>query len=308
LHLRGGGYNIKAPLTSLEKGKTGVIPHTFIHIPGIGPKTERRLWEEGVTTLEELAFRVESEWESGEAGEEEGKSPAERVRRVIKESVEALEREDWAYFHRVLPQREHWRLLPHFSRPAFLDIETTGLGFSFHHITVIGVYDGRTTYSYVHGRNLEEFPRDLAAFDAVITYSGKTFDLPFILSAFELLPDKPHVDLRYLLASEGLKGGLKNVERLLGMERPEAVRGIDGRTAVLLWEEYVCGGNRKALETLLAYNLEDAVNLHSLAARVYNMKLPEMFSHLALPENPPRPVLPYTPDPLLVSRLAGRRP
>ncbi len=45
---------------------------------------------------------------------------------------------------------------------------------------------------------------------------------------------------------------------------------IDGYTAVLLWHDYRRTGNTSALETLLAYNICDAVNLAALMTIAYN--------------------------------------
>ncbi len=39
---------------------------------------------------------------------------------------------------------------------------------------------------------------------------------------------------------------------------------VDGFFAILLWQEYKNRQNRKALETLLSYNIQDAVNLEYL--------------------------------------------
>jgi uncharacterized protein YprB with RNaseH-like and TPR domain len=39
---------------------------------------------------------------------------------------------------------------------------------------------------------------------------------------------------------------------------------VDGFFAVLLWNEYRKTGNQKALDTLLAYNVQDTVNLQNL--------------------------------------------
>jgi len=50
---------------------------------------------------------------------------------------------------------------------------------------------------------------------------------------------------------------------------------IDGFFAVLLWNEYRKSGSQKALDTLLAYNVQDTVNLESLMVTAYNLKIKE---------------------------------
>jgi len=63
-----------------------------------------------------------------------------------------------------------------------------------------------------------------------------------------------------------LKGGLKVVERKLGIERQ--LKGVDGYVAVQLWWDYVNNGNLDSLQTLLAYNAEDVVNLRVLRKKL----------------------------------------
>jgi len=65
---------------------------------------------------------------------------------------------------------------------------------------------------------------------------------------------------------QNLKGGLKIVERLLGIKR--RLTGVDGYIAVQLWYDYVNNNNKEALQTLLAYNEEDVVNLRVLRRKL----------------------------------------
>ena len=76
----------------------------------------------------------------------------------------------------------------------------------------------------------------------------------------------------HVLRSLGITGGLKGCEKKLGIDRKE-LDGVDGYFAVLLWREYLKSGNRAALDTLLAYNIEDVVNLETLMVIAYNMNL-----------------------------------
>ena len=68
--------------------------------------------------------------------------------------------------------------------------------------------------------------------------------------------------------------------------------------------DFKAKNNEKALETLLAYNVTDAVNLETLMFTAYNMKLKETpFLHtnqLAAPEPPQNP---FTPDMKTVRRI-----
>ena len=63
-----------------------------------------------------------------------------------------------------------------------------------------------------------------------------------------------------------MKGGLKVVERKLGIERQ--LKGVDGYVAVQLWSDYVNNGNFVSLQTLLAYNGQHVVNLRVLRKKL----------------------------------------
>jgi uncharacterized protein YprB with RNaseH-like and TPR domain len=152
---------------------------------------------------------------------------------------------------------------------AYLDIETTGLGFADCDITVVGIHlcngdrkdcvqlVGRDVTSYAILEALEEV-------DIIYTYNGSRFDLPFIHCKLGINLERifTHRDLMYDCWRHNLKGGLKAVERQLGIDRD--VRGVDGFEAVRLWWRYVDSFDLEALDTLLAYNREDVVNLKTL--------------------------------------------
>jgi uncharacterized protein len=239
-----------------------VLRKTFCHVPGIGLRAEQRLWAAGVVS-----------WDSIDAvGETLSPRRREVMVRHLEESQRQLAIRNAGFFAESLPGREHWRLYSDFGDSvAYLDIETTGLGGSGDHITTIALYDGRTIRHYVHGRNLAEFAQDIQGYKLLVTYNGKCFDLPFLRSTFGLTLNQPHIDLRYVLASLGYRGGLKGCERSLGLDRGD-LASVDGYFAVLLWHDYQRSRNQEALETLLAYNIRDAVNLETLLVMAYNLK------------------------------------
>lgn len=239
-----------------------MLKHTFRHIQGIGEKTEKRLWKAGVTSWEQFLDDPRPSalprWLQDES------------RFELEHSLAALEQRDAQYFTAKLPPQLHWRLYSEFSeRVAYLDIETTGLGFDESSITVIGIYDGERPQVYVQDKDLERFVTDIEEFTLLVTYNGKQFDLPFLRNKLGIPLDHAHIDLRYPLAALGYKGGLKKIERLLGLEREGLVAHLDGWCAVVLWQ-YHERGDDGALETLLRYNLEDVVHLPALLAEVYN--------------------------------------
>jgi hypothetical protein len=72
----------------------------------------------------------------------------------------------------------------------------------------------------------------------------------------------------------------------------------------LLWREFEQTGNIKALETLLAYNIEDVVNLETLMVLAYNMKLKETpFSRTHALPLPEIPDIPFKPDRATIERI-----
>jgi len=274
-----------------------MLRHTFVHLPGIGLKTERSLWQKGIHSWE--FFHDEHGWMLTPFGP--GKYEALRSRlEVCRERLCAL---DPAYFALALAPQHLWRLFADFRQcAAFLDIETTGLGGPYDHITTAALYDGREVFYYIHGDNLDQFARDLGKYKILITYNGSCFDLPFIRSYFGIAVDHVHIDLRYLLSSLGYSGGLKGCEKSLGLDRAE-LDGVDGWFAVLLWREYRKRGNLRALETLLAYNIADTVNLENLMVQAFNMKLSETpFHEMRIPLPCPRSV-PFKPDTALIDKL-----
>ena len=187
-----------------------------------------------------------------------------------------------------------------------MDIETTGFR-GQGYITVIGLYDGKTSEVFVKGKNLGDFRKEIRKYALLVTYNGKQFDLPFIRDTFGELPRHlGHIDLRYPLKRLGYTGGLKIVEGRLGLNRDEALGCLDGLCAVWLWQEYE-RENKKALDTLIRYNLEDVVALPSLAAITYNgliKGLPIAASKLYVSG---RPVIDIPYDQRLVRKLAERR-
>jgi uncharacterized protein YprB with RNaseH-like and TPR domain len=263
-----------------------MLRNTFCHIPGVGLKTEQRLWGAGITSWEAVLGP-----DNGHDVRAAGRLDAA----LLRESLRHYEGADPAWFGERLPPGQVWRLFHDFRGScAYLDIETTGLS-NFGHITTIALYDGRTVRHYVHGHNLHQFARDVGEYRLLVTYNGKSFDFPFIERCLGVRLAQAHIDLRYVLKSLGLRGGLKGCERQMGLERP-GMEEVDGFVAVLLWQEFGRSRNERALESLLAYNVQDAVNLELLMVLAYNRKLAELAGvpftagyRLPTPAPPPNP-------------------
>jgi len=223
----------------------------------------------------------------------------------LDESRRNLDSRNPRYFSELLPANQHWRFFPEFrDSVAYLDIETTGLGSWNNAITTIALYDGNSIRHYVNGQNLDDFVNDVKKYKILVTYNGKTFDVPFIESYFGISLNHAHIDLRYILSSLGYKGGLKYCEFQLGMDRG-GLSDIDGYFAVLLWKDYQKSGNQEALETLLAYNIQDVLNLEALMVTAYNLKMKETpFYATQLPE-PELIENPFQADVRIIDRIKG---
>ena len=251
-----------------------MLRHTFLHVPGVGEKTERWLWQNNILS-----------WEDYLKNSYQVKLPRKMhltLSLFIKFSLDALLRGNVYFFKKFLPERELWRVYPEFrEKTAFLDIETTGLGKDTDYITVVGLFDGEKMRFFIQGKNLQDFTRVIKRYSVIVTYNGKRFDLPFLKTTFNNL-DFPqvHIDLRYLLNRLGYFGGLKRIEKALGIRRCEMVKDLTGYDAVRLWNRYL-DGDPEALEVLLSYNREDVVNLKYLMEFVYR----KVVKSLACPFN-----------------------
>jgi len=74
---------------------------------------------------------------------------------------------------------------------------------------------------------------DVQAIGLFITFNGIGFDIPVIENYFRIKFEQPRINLRYVLAGLGIKGGLKHCEKTLRLNRG-TLDGIDGSFAVPL--------------------------------------------------------------------------
>jgi len=241
-----------------------VIRRCFRVFRGIGPGRERALRAAGI-----------GDWSRAlDAASAPGVSDRlhQALRQQVRRWAAALEARDTAFLLRHLPLRDHWLLFEAFADGVrYLDIETTGLSPHRHDVTVVGLSDGRLYRAFVRGRDLTERTlRDaLAGCTLLVTYFGTPFDVPFLRHHFPGIEwALPHFDLCFAARRVGLTGGLKGVERTLGLVRDAAIAEVDGFEAVRLWRRYQ-RGDAGALATLLRYNEADTGNLAHIAGVVY---------------------------------------
>ena len=241
-----------------------MIRRCFELFSGIGPQRERAIRAAGI-----------ADWRGFlDAGRVPGLPAAlERsVRRQVRTWSDALAQGDARFFASAVPRSQHWMLFEAFGASVrYLDIETTGLSPARHRVTVVGLYDGRQYRALIRGQGLTApaLEEALAGCKLLVTYFGAAFDVPFLQRAFPKVGwDFPHFDLCFAGRRVGLKGGLKRVERTLGIARAESIAEVDGYEAVRLWRAHQ-RGDPGALGTLVQYNEADTRNLARIAPVVY---------------------------------------
>jgi hypothetical protein len=241
-----------------------MLEQTFLHIPGVGRRTECELWRAGITSWDDFASFL-----TRPAAISSGLR--RRLEVYIPQSIEAVQRGDAGFFSRLSTLGEAWRLFPEFAdQCVFLDIETTGLSSVFDTVTMVGLYDGERYEVFVEGQNLQDLPSRLKKYSVVVTFNGAGFDLRFLKLTFKDLELPPiHIDLRWVTRRLGYRGGLKSIERALGIARDQSVADVDGFEATVLWSRYL-RGDRSALDQLITYNREDVVHLKAIMEMSYD--------------------------------------
>jgi uncharacterized protein len=241
-----------------------MLPSTFLILPGIGPATERRLWQEGLLTWNHFLSQPRIPGIS-----------AHRKQWYDQELLQAQSAFDSGlldYFTTRLPSRDHWRFFELCEpRTLYLDIETTGTSPHDGEVTVVGLHRRGETVCLVRGETLttERLQAELDACTLLVTFFGTSFDVPYLRAKFPRLTfPMPHFDLCFAARRLGLRGGLKQIERELGIERDSTLQGLDGWDAVRLWMQWRAG-DAAARNLLLAYNTADTANLALLAKYVF---------------------------------------
>lgn len=242
-----------------------MIQSTFIHLPGVGEVTEKSLWSQGIHT-----------WDDLELSAEEIFSPkkAKKCLIALDESRAAFSDGELAYFQQRMGSAHTWRLLPHCGEEiAFLDIETTGLGFppESESTTVAVSFGGELKVEYDPDKKRQLFERLNDEARMWVTFNGQCFDLPFLRQEFEFPFSQPHIDLRVWLKRLGYSGGLKRIQNQVAGIPKRTAMDIDGFDAVRLWRMHLKGLSG-ALETLMTYNAEDTVVLEYLLHHAWELQ------------------------------------
>ncbi len=277
-----------------------MLPYTFIHLPNIGKVTERALWQSGIHTWEDFLTAKRLRLPP--------RARASALSKTVSECIARLDRTEASYFARILPRNESWRMYADFRHnAAFLDIETTGLSPDYSIITLVGILDADGYHAFIYDDNLSDLREALEPYDLIVTYNGAAFDLPFIERHFgSVFRHTAHIDLRFPLSHIGMRGGLKAIERYLGVGRPTELATLNGYDAVRMWQMWWRDDNAGALDTLIRYNAEDIFSLPKLADIAYNRIAASIQAPAPKLEPLQYPIadLPY--DPNIIDRLTDR--
>jgi uncharacterized protein YprB with RNaseH-like and TPR domain len=241
-----------------------VLRSTFQIASGVGPLREQRLWRAGIACWDDYLAAPHGD------GTLTGRADR-ALRAAIAAASAAFDARDAEALAALLPSGEQWRLYPELGEDAaYLDIETGDDVVGFEGISAIGVLDRRGPRLFLGGRDLQDFPEAARDWSMLVTFNGGSFDLPILRRAFpDWRPPRCHLDLRHLLARAGWEGGLKAIERALGLRRPDHLDGVGGWDACWLWRRG-CAGDGAALRLFAEYNLYDVIGLRTLAAVAYN--------------------------------------
>jgi uncharacterized protein YprB with RNaseH-like and TPR domain len=240
-----------------------MIKNTFLLLEGISYKKEQNIWQQGINDWNDFLSRDKVIGIS--------KKRKQTYNSKINEIHSALLKEDYQELSKLIPKKDHWRLYPYLKDECvFLDIETSSVN---GYITCMTFYDGINTMTLVKNQNLypDNIRRILSKFKMIVTFNGNVFDLPFLKKYYNnIIPEMPCWDLRHSCHGIGLKGGLKEIEKELGIKRQnEIVERIKGGDPITLWRTFLATGDAYYLELLVEYNQEDAINLKSIADKTY---------------------------------------
>ena len=169
--------------------------------------------------------------------------------------------------------------MEHKQQPLFFDIETTGLSADISAITLIGCcdMDGNITQwfnedGFSQKQILSDFLTFIKSYVTLITFNGKTFDLPFLSSKikeFKLnasFDRYEHLDLYQILKPYKNLWGLKNfrqknLEEYLGFHRTDK---LSGKKLIKTYQNYLEKGDTKDKEAVLLHNREDLLGLRNI--------------------------------------------
>lgn len=273
-----------------------MLRSTFLCFPGITPALERKLWDAGVRSWSDLPTP---------AAAAILKVDHEPLCAMVPEYERRLAIGDAEFFERRLKGAQKLRLVRDFdNNMAAVDIETSGIMIEAGVTTLCGICTPVGMHCFVADSDLQDAPTLLGRHAVLVTFNGARFDLPILRKEFggpwgytglkqdetqwgggqpSLFADlsappapQAHIDLMHCLREIGYRGGLKKIEKQIGLMRPQGIDGFDGFAAVKTWQQWAAErpypeeDTVAALKRLIAYNLYDCANLLIMARFAYN--------------------------------------
>ncbi|MGA1193283.1 MAG: ribonuclease H-like domain-containing protein [Kiritimatiellia bacterium] len=233
------------------------IRRAMRHLPGVGPSRMDDFLRRGLHDWGDLLREYRGLGLPGKHA---------RLVETLEAGEAALTRGDIRHFTETLHRADHWRILADFfDRATFLDIETSGDELRPEITTIIAKHAGRL-HIFTAERNLDDFLHLLDDITFWVTFNGASFDVPQLENHFHIpMRDIAHVDLRWVCYHAQLRGGLKEIERAIGLTRPPDLIGMDGAEADWLWRRWKHTGNEKLVQRLVRYCAADVVGLELLS-------------------------------------------
>lgn len=184
-------------------------------------------------------------------------------------------------------------LARHFPRAAFFDIETEGLGRNAQVTMIAGLLEDRLEI-FTRQDRLDGFLALADSAELLVSFNGAKFDEPKLLDLFRIpkLP-RPHLDLRKLCKTRGMTGGLKQIEKQIGLHRPPDIVAMSGEDADWMWRAWEKDRDAALHRKLLRYCAADVIALRHLGTHLLGGGIPEhpwaLLEGLAAPAVPGRP-------------------
>lgn len=283
-----------------------MLKYSFIQFPGVGDKTEEKLWKDGILT-----------WADYQALPKPPVTPRlhGKIATGILDSQKALDQRDIAYFRECFPKEELWRLYADFlAETAFVAVVGSSDDAATADLLAASVTTVEGTTLFRKGQNLDELAAFLKPYRMIGSFAGENYDLP-LLGRFvaDLGEGRVLLEVRSALKRLGYTGGAVSIEKALGMLPMEAPEELPVEELAVL---YLAGENgssiaRQRFETLLYHDSSALKPLMDFAhARLWEEVLPESTSNVPLPKLPEKGTRrpPAPPEPIVLTQAAAPAP
>ena len=274
---QGECYAISAYCTSTFKKATyeesrRVIISDLKVLPGIGPVREQNLKQQGYLTIEDL--KSHPLWK---------KQAHEFIKMLDRKEIDSIQKWLWRRLPKSHPLLHYLAGFCQDQDFAIVDIETLGL--SERPIILLGIAKPTRDQVWTSQFLLRDIPDEPSAIWALvsqlepnlslITYNGKSFDIPYIKQrlayyGLDASLDNPHFDvlhfIRRALKPKLTDCRLETVEKYMGIKRDI---NIPGALVPRFYDTYLRTKNVGPLVAIVEHNKQDLLTLGSLFSKLY---------------------------------------